>query len=172
MATILFLHGASSSGKSTLAAAIRAQADRPFLHFSIDHLRDSGAWDPTSYADWASARPAFFAGFHQAAASFANAGNDLIFEHILDTVGWHQDLQTLLLGHDLLFVGLHTPLAQLAAREISRGDRSGGSAAADFASIHLGLSYDLTLDGTCPPAENAACVLAVLDQPRRLSRFF
>ncbi|WP_405108692.1 chloramphenicol phosphotransferase CPT family protein [Phaeobacter sp. BS52] len=61
MALILFLHGASSSGKSTLATALREQASRPFLHLSIDHLRDSGAWRPADYPDWPTARPAFFA---------------------------------------------------------------------------------------------------------------
>lgn len=172
MATIVFLHGASSSGKSALAAAIRAQAERPFLHLSIDHLRDSGAWNPALYTDWASARPAFFAGFHQAVAGFAKAGNDLILEHILDTEGWHGDLQTLLNGQDLLFVGLHTPLAQLAARETRRCDRPEGSAAADFANVHQGLSYDLTLDGTRPAAENATRVLAALARPRPVSNFF
>ena len=48
MALILFLHGPSSSGKSTLAAAIREASDRPYLHLSIDHLRDSGAWEPSA----------------------------------------------------------------------------------------------------------------------------
>ena len=42
MSGIIFLHGASSSGKSTLARAVQAKIDEPFWHYSIDHLRDSG----------------------------------------------------------------------------------------------------------------------------------
>ncbi len=172
MALILFLHGASSSGKSTLAAAIRAKATRPFLHLSIDHLRDSGAWDRAAYPDWAAARPSFFSGFHRALSGFAEAGNDLIVEHILDTPGWHAELQSLLRGHDLLFIGLHTPLETLCARETARGDRPPGSAASDFQSIHEGLCYDLTLDGTTAPKANAQTVLHALRPPRSASQFF
>jgi len=39
---IIFLHGASSSGKSTIARALQARIDEPFWHISIDHLRDAG----------------------------------------------------------------------------------------------------------------------------------
>ncbi|TNJ45105.1 chloramphenicol phosphotransferase CPT family protein [Phaeobacter sp. B1627] len=173
MALILFLHGPSSSGKSTLATEIRKQAtDRALLHLSIDHLRDSGVWTPSAYADWKTARPAFFSGFHRAIAGFATAGNDLILEHILDTPGWLSELRTLLAGQQLLFVGLHTPLATLVAREKERGDRPAGSAAADFERAHRGLSYDLIVDGTAPARSNAATILAALPQPGTQSRFF
>ncbi len=172
MARILFLHGASSSGKSTLARAVRSASAEPFLHLSIDHLRDSGAWDPAAYPDWRSARPQFFSGFHRALAGFADAGNDLIVEHILDTPGWHAELQSLLSGHTLLFVGLHTPLEALCAGEEARGDRQPGSAASDYHSVHLGLCYDLSFDGTVDPALNAAEILRALNTSRPPSRFF
>ena len=42
MAQIIFLHGASSSGKSTIAKALQACIEKPFWHISIDHLRDAG----------------------------------------------------------------------------------------------------------------------------------
>ncbi|NIZ13479.1 chloramphenicol phosphotransferase CPT family protein [Phaeobacter sp. HF9A] len=172
MALILFLHGASSSGKSTLAAEIRKQAGRPFLHLSIDHLRDSGAWDAKTYPDWPSARPAFFSGFHRAIAGFADAGNDLIVEHILDTPGWHGELQKLLRPHEVLFVGLHTALGTLNARETRRGDRPKGSAARDHDSVHHGLSYDLVLDGAAAPTQNAAEVLSCFHKASPSSNFF
>lgn len=172
MATILFLHGPSSSGKSTLAAAIRAADQRPWLHLSIDHLRDSGAWDRAAYDDWAKARPGFFSGFHRAVAAFATSGNDLILEHILDTDGWHAELQTLFAGQSVLFVGLHTPLDALNARETRRNDRPKGSAARDFETVHTSLSYDLKLDGTKPPKDNAQRVVQALRAPSGRSRFF
>lgn len=172
MARIIFLHGASSSGKSTLATAIRKGSPHPWLHFSIDHLRDSGAWQPYDYPDWPTSRPAFFDGFHRAAAGFANAGNGLILEHILDTAGWHQQLQQLLKGNQLLFIAVHTPPAELCIREQRRGDRPQGSAARDAARIHDGLHYDLELDGTRPPENNAAKVLRLMNGPMGTSKFF
>jgi chloramphenicol 3-O-phosphotransferase len=42
MAQIIFLHGASSSGKSTIAKALQARIEKPFWHISIDHLSDAG----------------------------------------------------------------------------------------------------------------------------------
>lgn len=42
MADIIFLHGAASSGKSTIARALQKRIEKPFWHISIDHLRD--AW--------------------------------------------------------------------------------------------------------------------------------
>jgi chloramphenicol 3-O phosphotransferase len=35
---IIFLHGASSSGKSTIAKLLQNTIDEPFWHVSIDHL--------------------------------------------------------------------------------------------------------------------------------------
>ena len=35
---IIFLNGASSSGKSTIAREIMRLSDRPFLHYSVDHI--------------------------------------------------------------------------------------------------------------------------------------
>jgi len=172
MALVIFLHGPSSSGKSTLAAELRRRAVRPFLHLSNDHLRDSGAWDPASYPDWRGARPGFFSGFHAAVAGFAGSGNDLIVEHILDTPGWQAELQVLLAAHDVLFVGLHTPLPALQQREAARGDRVRGSAAQDFHSVHAGLTYDITLDGTASISDSARHVLAALQDPLPRSGFF
>jgi len=42
MAHVIFLHGASSSGKSTIAKALQKRIENPFWHISIDHLRDAG----------------------------------------------------------------------------------------------------------------------------------
>ncbi|MCV6584456.1 MAG: chloramphenicol phosphotransferase CPT family protein [Marinibacterium sp.] len=171
MARVIFLHGPSSSGKSTLAAALLASAPSPFLHLSIDHLRDSGAWDPRRYSNWPTARAAFFDGFHRAVGGFADAGNDLILEHVLDTPGWHADLQHRLGAHQVLFVGLTTPLETLQSRERQRGDRPIGSAEADFHSVHRGLTYDLSLDGTAAPEDGAMRVWRCLARHDR-SAFF
>lgn len=155
-AKILFLHGPSSSGKSTLARAIRAASEQPWMHLSIDHLRDSKA---TQRGHFAAGRSRFFDGFHRALAGFADAGNDLIVEHILDTDGWQSQLSDLFRSHQVLFVGVHTDLATLQAREIDRGDRPHGSAEQDFFQVHRGRTYDLTVSGTDNPKEVAQRLL-------------
>lgn len=173
---IIFLHGPSSSGKTTLARALQAALPDPFWHLSIDHFRDSGAlpWARFSAGglDWRNARGPVFDGFHHAVAAIAAAGNNVILEHILDTPGWDQDLRHLLAGHDVLFVGLKCSLNLLQSREVARGDRPLGSAARDFASVHEGRSYDLELDGSNPVPENVARVLDLWRSDRRGSVFF
>ncbi|MFU1681779.1 phosphotransferase-like protein [Phaeobacter piscinae] len=103
---------------------------------------------------------------------FAEAGNDLIVEHILDTPGWHAELQALLSRHDIVFVGLRPPLAPLTQREKIRGNRPAGSAARDAAHAHDGLRYDLEFDGSTPVADMAQTLLTHLQTPRPRSCFF
>jgi chloramphenicol 3-O phosphotransferase len=176
MASVIFLHGASSSGKSTLARAIRERAEVPFWHYSIDHLRDSGVLPSERIARgdfaWRDIRAGFFEGFHRSIGSFADAGNNLIVEHIIDTEGWLATLAEVLAPHDVLFVGLHLPLDELNRREAARGDRPLGMAATDFQSIHTRKRYDLELDTKVDAAQNATRVLDAWRAPRGRSAFF
>ena len=136
VAQVIFLHGASSSGKSTIAKALQARIEKPFWHISIDHLRDSGVLPMNRFRSgefaWADARQAFFDGFHASLAAYSDAGNNLILEHILDTNGWLEKLCNLLERHDVFFVAVHCPLEVLIEREKRRGDRPVGSAKRDF----------------------------------------
>jgi chloramphenicol 3-O phosphotransferase len=146
---VIFLHGASSSGKSTLARALQARLEAPFWHYSIDHLR-----------------------FHRSVAAFADAGNNIILEHILDTPGWREQLARLLAPHDVLFVGLHVSVDELNRREKARGDRPAGSAEADCHSIHRGLRYDLKVQTDSDLDANVTAILAVWSGPQGRSALF
>jgi len=175
MSRIIFLHGASSSGKSTLALAIQQRLDQPFWHLSIDHFRESGSLPMARYRtgefDWASDRAAIFDGFHRSVAACADAGNNLILEHILDTAAWAETLRRLLKPHDVLFVALHCPMDVLAEREHARGDRPMGSAVRDQTTIHTGRIYDLELDSTDGVGANVESVLKALRSGDRRSEF-
>lgn len=161
---IIFIHGASSSGKSTLARAVQAEIDEPFWHVSIDHLRDSGMLPRERFRrgdfDWKSHRQAFFEGFHRSLVAYASAGNNLILEHILEEPKWSSMLAILLQPFDVFFVALHADLDDLVRREALRGDRRIGSAADDFHRIHKGQRYDLELPAGQSAAENAARLIA------------
>lgn len=163
-ASVIFLHGASSAGKSTHARALQAAIDQPFWHISIDHLRDGGVLPSARFAagdfDWKAAKPAFFDGFHRSLAAYLAAGNNLILEHILDTPGWHEQLAGLFAPYRVFFVGLHADLETLNRREAARGDRPQGSAAQDFHAVHQGLTYDLELSSHDPVSANVERLLA------------
>lgn len=172
---IIILHGPSSSGKSTTAKAIQRVSEIPFWHISIDHLRDSGVL-PTDRINrqefrWSDLRKPFFDGFHASLAAYANAGNNLIVEHILDTPEWVDELKSLLAPFDVVFVGLHCELVELRIREQARGDRPVGSAEKDFHTVHTGRVYDIEVSGQGNVEENAQSILDRWRSGARQSEF-
>lgn len=175
-ASVIFLHGASSSGKSTLARALQEAIEVPFWHISIDHLRDSGVLPSARIKagdfDWRAMRKPFFDGFHASLAAYAQAGNNLIVEHILDTPGWQTELAGLLAPFDVFFVAVHCPVKELIRREAARGDRPVGSAEQDFHTIHVGRRYDLEVQSLDGVEENVRRVLSGWREERGRSRFF
>jgi chloramphenicol 3-O phosphotransferase len=161
---VIFLHGPSSSGKSTIARALQAKIEKPFWHISIDHLRDSGVLPSARFKagdfDWRRAKTSFFDGFHASLAAYADAGNNLILEHILDEDQWLDELCNLMRRHDVYFVGIHCALPLLISRELARGDRTIGSAQADFEAIHVGKTYDLEVQSEDSTDHNVDVILS------------
>jgi chloramphenicol 3-O phosphotransferase len=149
---IILLNGGSSAGKSTLARAIQAALDEPFLHCSSDMLavglperRDSEG----PFA-WGNVRPRFFAGFHGCVVALASAGNDLIVDHVIEFPDWRVELRELLLPFDVFLVGVHCSLGELERRERDRGDRRIGEGRehVEIDRIHELGPYDLEVDTT------------------------
>jgi chloramphenicol 3-O phosphotransferase len=152
---VIFLNGASSSGKSTLARALQEALAEPFLHVSSDHLVASGMLpvrrDPHGpFAWWEQVRPRFFAGFHRCLPALAAAGNDLIVEHIIEFRTWRTELALLLDGLDVFLIGVHCDLAEIDRRERARGDRRIGEGRTHVETdlIHSLGPYDLDIDTT------------------------
>lgn len=172
---IILLNGASSAGKSTLARALQQQLHEPFLHLSFDHLRDSDALPMARIRsgafDWPSMRPAVFDGFHRCLPAFAEAGNNLIVDHIIEQEQWLADLVELLSRLDVFFVGVHCPLPELERRERLRGDRRIGEARTDFHAVHGFQEYDLDIDATQPIEANVARLIAAWQARSRPTAF-
>jgi chloramphenicol 3-O phosphotransferase len=161
---IILIDGPSSSGKTTISCALQAALDKPFWHFSIDHLRDGGVLPLERMQDgdfdWRQLRPSFFEGFHRALPALAGAGNNLIVEHIVETEAWMRRLVRLLSEFDVYFVGLRCSLTELEKRERTRGNRKIGEARADHDRIQDFARYDLELDSTEPVESNVEKLLA------------
>ena len=170
MARIILLNGPSSSGKTTIAKALQAKLDAPFLHLSIDHLRDADVLPMSRFQSgdfaWSHHRAAIFDGFHGALAAFADAGNDLIVEHILDEPRWIARLTSAFANHDVLFVGVHAKRTNLIAREKQRGDRELGSAARDDKIVHQGRHYDLDIQSEDGVEANVIRIMAAMEKTR------
>jgi len=147
---IIIINGPSSSGKTTLALALQKQFDIPFIRFSFDLFLDQQALPMQQIKNgtfsWESMRPSVISGIHQCLPALATAGNNIIFDHIIETKMWLRHLISLVTELDVFFVGLHCSLPELERREIRRGNRNKGEARSDFASVHSITSYDLELN--------------------------
>jgi chloramphenicol 3-O phosphotransferase len=150
---VILLHGASSAGKSTLARAVQAALNEPFLHISSDHLVPGlpKRREPDGpFQWWGHQRTRFFEGFHRCLPALADAGNDLIVDHVMEFAAWRQSLATLLARHDVFLVGVHCALDELDRRERVRGDRTPGEGRAHVVDDHIHSfgPCDLDLDTT------------------------
>jgi chloramphenicol 3-O phosphotransferase len=173
---IILLHGASSSGKSSIARALQTRIETPFWRLNPDHLRDAGALPLDRFFRsrefrWADYRDAWFRGFELALPAYLGAGNDLIVDYILETEPGVRRFVATLAGFDVFFVGVRCPLDELERREAVRGDRRIGDASRDFETIHNHCVYDLELDSTLPPDANAETLLAAWRARSRPSAF-
>ena len=172
---IILLNGASSAGKSTLARGLQAALSEPFWHYSIDHLLAANILPHERMAKgdftWHALRPAFFDGFHRSIPALAQAGNNLIVEHIVETREWMDRLLTLLMPLDVFFIGIHCPLDALEQRELVRGDRPLGDARMDFRTVHTFGVYDFEVDSTQALSQNVSAVIAAWQTRQHPSAF-
>jgi chloramphenicol 3-O phosphotransferase len=151
---IIIINGPSSSGKTTLALALQKQLDLPFIRFSFDLFLDHNAFPSEQIKSgkfsWDLMRPSVFRGIQQCLPALATAGNNILFDHIIETKAWLYDLISLISELDVFFVGLHCSLPELERRELHRGNRREGEARQDFQTVHSITSYDVELNSEQP----------------------
>lgn len=146
---IILLNGTSSSGKTTLAKALRGALSEPFCYYASDQLADAGFRTVKPHARRGGERNRFFDGFHRSIQAFAEAGNDLLVEHIVEEKSWEQDLRRLLANFDVFWVGVHASLDLLERRERDRGDRTIGEARFHL-KTHDHCRYDIEVNSGDP----------------------
>ena len=170
---IIIINGPSSSGKTTLALAAQKQFDIPFLRFSFDLFLDNKVLPLDQMRNgtfsWDLMRPSVFKGIHQCLPALATAGNNIIFDHIIETKGFLQELIQLILDLDVFFVGLHCSLSELERREMQRGNRNIGEARTDLETVHQITSYDLELNSENAVGDNAKLLIEAWQKRRRPS---
>lgn len=146
---VVLLNGVSSSGKSTLARQLLADFDTPWFHMGVDMFGAMRAEAQTRDLDDARLTEVLRrtrAGFHRAARGMALAGNNIVMDHVLSEPWRLSDLLTVMADVDVVFVGVHCDAAVLMEREIARGDRVVGTAAAQMEPTHNHGLYDVEVD--------------------------
>lgn len=170
---IIIINGPSSSGKTTLALALQKQIDIPFIRFSFDLFMEYKAFPSEQIKNgtfsWDSMRSSVFMGIHQCLPALATAGNNVIFDHIIETKIWLRHLVSLISELDVFFVGVHCSLPELERREIRRGNRRRGEARLDFQTVHSITSYDLELNSENLLEDNVALLIQAWKERKRPS---
>ena len=158
---VLFLNGASSSGKSSIAKVLQGMLEEPCIHLCIDDYLGAfqkGLWDRQEIVQ--PAWPNIIAGFHAAAAAIARAGNLVIVDDVLEEEPpWVENLLELFDGLEVVFIGVHCPLEELERREKERSDRKAGLARLQFDQVHAQALYDIEVDTSALGPEECAMII-------------
>lgn len=167
-AKLIVLNGASSSGKSSIAAAVQSLSAIPALHIGADLMRCLVPQRHLPYVSWTDldggAHLAFAQAVHRSAAAFFEEGFTVVLDHGLYPPQWLRSCCEVLAAYRPLLVHLTCPQDELARREARRGDRRAGLAQHLAPRIHRHGICDIALDTTqAPPMMLAAQLLAKYD---------
>ena len=160
---IILLNGPSSSGKSTLAKALRAlireKRNEDYAIVSIDDFLEMSQ-DQAIYEDDVFAISGRLC---QRALAALETTPGVIVDHVITSERIFRQLQTACGDVPLRPVRVSCPPEVLLAREKARGNRSPGSAEASLAYLCPKDGYELTVDTHAMTAEAcAARILAAL----------
>ncbi|MGE0718872.1 MAG: chloramphenicol phosphotransferase CPT family protein [Alphaproteobacteria bacterium] len=172
-ARIVLLNGVGSVGKSTIAKALQAITEDPFLYVAMDAFLDmlpEASWGRADGITFETVRedgrPSVaihtgpvaeraLGGMRHGIAAMAAQGNDMIVDEVLMD-GTGAEYVELLSPYALHLVGVFAPLDVLEARERQRGDRMIGLARWQYDRVHEGMTYDLELDSSRSTPEDCA----------------
>jgi chloramphenicol 3-O phosphotransferase len=166
---VIVLNGGSSAGKTAIARCLQAILPQPWISLSVDDLvaalppslTDSGAGiafgqhgEVLVGGGFREIEAAWMAGV----AAMARAGARVIFDDVFLGGAASQDrVRAGLDGLAVLWVGCAPEIA--ADREIARGDRAVGMAAAQAETVHRGVAYDIEIDTS--RTESLDCARAI-----------
>jgi chloramphenicol 3-O phosphotransferase len=98
-------------------------------------------------------------GMHRSIAALAQAGNDVIFEHVLLYPEWADDLREALEGIWVTYVGIRCPVEALEERERARADAVVGQARGHCDVVHVNMTYHVEVDTSRMSPNEAAKVI-------------
>ncbi|MCX4797273.1 chloramphenicol phosphotransferase CPT [Streptomyces sp. NBC_01242] len=169
---MIVLNGGSSSGKSGIARCLQAVLPDSWLTFGVDTLVDampaamraSDAGIEFAPDGEVIVGPEFRTletAWIEGVATMARMGAGVIVDEVfLGGAASQQRWQKALGGLRVLWVGVRCESAVATAREIARGDRVPGMAAAQADVVHRGVTYDLEVDTTRSESMECARIIA------------
>lgn len=172
---VIWLNGVSSSGKSTLCAALRDRAARPLFCVAQETFTNViSPWLSGRYSGEEGAALWYdsVAAMYAVIRLYADLGHDVVVDHIvLDQADGAEQALFLecaraMRGYPVLLVRVDCRPEELARREAERGDRPPGSAAEQLGmGLFPGDGYDLTVDTSADaPGRCAEAILSALER--------
>lgn len=158
---VFLLNGPSSSGKSTLAAALQKQIkDRTNEAYGIASIDDflKMSKDEVIYEEDVFAVSSSLCGH---VLDLLGSQPGVIIDHVITSERIFKQLMDALKGYDLCLVRVTCPLPELKRREKARQNRRVGSAQASDQYLFPQEGYDLTVDTYWSSIED--CVLRVME---------
>lgn len=168
---VIVLNGGSSSGKSGIVRCLQSLLPDPWLAAGVDALIDSlpvsiegskagieitASGEVKVGPQFGTLQAAWMAGV----AATAKAGAKIIIDDVfLGGAKGQDEWRAVLANLDVLWVGVRCDAEIAAGREIARGDRMRGMAAAQAETVHRGVEYDVEVDTT--HTESLACAQAI-----------
>ena len=156
----ILLNGPSSSGKSTLAAALKAlileKCGEPYEVVSIDDFMKCSPME-TIYEDDVYE---ISGDLCEKALELLRSGRGVIIDHVITSRRIYDQLGDMLRPYPVRPVRVTCPLRILRKRELERRDRCPGSAEASARYLYPKKGYELSVSTeSLPPSENAAKIL-------------
>lgn len=146
MKRIILLNGASSSGKSTLAAAIKEslklKGNLEYEIISIDDFLRMTSNDVSYEDDVYDISPMLC----QRARELLQTKEGIIVDHVITSERIYRMLRESLQDYDFLPVHVICPIQILREREKQRGNRCMGSAEASLKYLYPKRGYEVTVD--------------------------
>ncbi len=168
---LLYLNGASSSGKTSIAKEFQKIKREPYFYFSIDTLLYSladedlqavmGKLPYRQKLNW----DAIFEGYFASIAALLNTGNNVIG----DCPVFSDKLELYFSKHldsikNKFVVKVDCPLPILEDRERARGDRALGIAQGQHVGIHQHLSFDFEVNSSKSTPQEIATLIVQATQ--------
>lgn len=163
---MIILNGGSSSGKSGIVRCLQAVLPEPWLAFGCDsfvdalpaRMRESDGGIVFAADGGVSVGADFLAleaAWREGVVAMVRAGARVVIDDVFLSGAASQQRWRKALGEagqlgepDVLWVGVRCDRDVAAGREVARGDRARGMAAAQADSVHEGVDYDLEVDTT------------------------
>jgi chloramphenicol 3-O phosphotransferase len=181
---IIYLNGASSSGKTSISRELQNILPEYYLVIGIDIMiymmpertnnfsepaePDGFTWQNVTLKDGTPGMRVVSGKFgkkinhsyHSVVQTLLSAGHNLIIDDVAEGISdvqiWIDELE----NHSFCTVGVFCSLEELQRREVARKDRKVGSAAEQFYRVHEGVEYNVKVHSDVMTAKECAQQIA------------